>query len=161
MDFASIWVILKAESCWAALILYRIGNTNTNTIQIKIQNGLYLMVRGDRRDDTSQPWEHPTQSQPNPGSRTDEMMNHPVSRQCNPHHEAAVVGRDGEVCQARDRLAALHQGSAPLRGELELGRVPRGVLHAGDLHARAVGHHLQDRHVCLSLDASRNTLMSK
>ena len=24
MDFASIWVILKAESCWAALILYRI-----------------------------------------------------------------------------------------------------------------------------------------
>ena len=26
MDFASIWVILKAESCWAALILYRIGN---------------------------------------------------------------------------------------------------------------------------------------
>ena len=105
--------------------------------------------------------EHPTQSQPNPGSRTDEMMNHPVSRQCNPHHEAAVVGRDGEVCQARDRLAALHQGSAPLRGELELGRVPRSVLHAGDLHARAVGHHLQDRHVCLSLDASRNTLMSK
>ena len=55
MDLAQIWVILKAESCWAALILYRIGNTNTNTIQIKIQNGLYLMVRGDRRDDTSQP----------------------------------------------------------------------------------------------------------
>ena len=25
MDFASIWVILKAESCWAALILYRIA----------------------------------------------------------------------------------------------------------------------------------------
>ena len=24
MDFASIWVILKAESCWVALILYRI-----------------------------------------------------------------------------------------------------------------------------------------
>ena len=29
MEFAQIWVILKAESCWAALILYRIGNTNT------------------------------------------------------------------------------------------------------------------------------------
>ena len=55
MDFASIWVILKAESCWAALILYRIGTTNTNTIQIKIQNGSYLLVRGDTRDDTSQP----------------------------------------------------------------------------------------------------------
>ena len=27
MNFAKIWVILKAESCWAALILYRIGNT--------------------------------------------------------------------------------------------------------------------------------------
>ena len=26
MDFAQIWVILKAESCWAALILYHIGN---------------------------------------------------------------------------------------------------------------------------------------
>ena len=33
VDFASIWGILKAESCWAALILYRIGNTNMNTIQ--------------------------------------------------------------------------------------------------------------------------------
>ena len=33
MDFAQIWVILKAESCWAVLILYRIGNTTTNTIQ--------------------------------------------------------------------------------------------------------------------------------
>ena len=54
MDFTSIWVILKAESCWAALILYLIGNTNT--IQIKIQNGKLLLVRGDTRDDTSQPW---------------------------------------------------------------------------------------------------------
>ena len=33
MDFASIWVILKAESCWAALILYRIGNRTRYTIQ--------------------------------------------------------------------------------------------------------------------------------
>ena len=32
MDFAQIWVILKAESCWAALILYRIKNiTDTAT----------------------------------------------------------------------------------------------------------------------------------
>ena len=53
LDFDSIWVILKAESCWAALILYHIGNTNV--IQIKIQNGSYLLVRGDTSDDTSQP----------------------------------------------------------------------------------------------------------
>ena len=26
MDFASIWDILKGESCWAAQILYRIEN---------------------------------------------------------------------------------------------------------------------------------------
>ena len=46
---------LKAESCWAALILYRIGNRTRYTIQIQIQNGLYLLVRGDTPGDTSQP----------------------------------------------------------------------------------------------------------
>ena len=33
MEFAQIWVILKAESCRAALILYRIGNRGRYTIQ--------------------------------------------------------------------------------------------------------------------------------
>ena len=33
MDFASIWIILKVESCWTALILYRIGNRPRYTIQ--------------------------------------------------------------------------------------------------------------------------------
>ena len=55
MEFARIWVILKAESCWAALILHRIGNRTRYTIQIKIQNGWYLLVRGDTPGDTSQP----------------------------------------------------------------------------------------------------------
>ena len=33
MDFASIWVILKAESCWATLILNHIGNRTRYLIQ--------------------------------------------------------------------------------------------------------------------------------
>ena len=51
-----IWVILKAESCWADLILYLIGNRTRYTIQIKIENGSCLLVRGDTPGDTSQPW---------------------------------------------------------------------------------------------------------
>ena len=55
MEFAQIWVSLKAESCWAALILYRIRNRTRYTMQIKIQNGSYLLVCGDTPGDTSQP----------------------------------------------------------------------------------------------------------
>ena len=35
MDFASIWVILKAESCWATLILYCIGNKTRTRYRTK------------------------------------------------------------------------------------------------------------------------------
>ena len=44
MDFPSIWVILKAESCWAALMLYHIGNTTTNTNQIQNQIGWFVWL---------------------------------------------------------------------------------------------------------------------
>ena len=50
MEFAQIWVILKAESCWAALILYRIEIRARYMIQ-HVQS-IYL---GDTPGDTSQP----------------------------------------------------------------------------------------------------------
>ena len=72
------------------------------------------------------------------------------------HHESAVVWRDGEVGQAGDGIAALHAGAAPLGGKLELSRGPRGVHHAGDLHARAHSHHLRGSYAhdrtCLALE---------
>ena len=48
MEFAQIWVILKAESCWAALILYRIGNRTRTRYRACIAIGIaepYLFYR--------------------------------------------------------------------------------------------------------------------
>ena len=39
MDFASIWVILKAESCWTALILYRIENKARTRTRYRTKTG--------------------------------------------------------------------------------------------------------------------------
>ena len=39
-DLVSIWVILKSESCWAALILYRIEN-NTQTANPSLYRYLF------------------------------------------------------------------------------------------------------------------------
>ena len=53
MEFAQIWVIVRAESCWAALILYRIGNRTRYTNTIQNQNRRFVWLAAILGDDTS------------------------------------------------------------------------------------------------------------
>ena len=47
MEFAQIWVILKAKSCWAVLILYRIGNStihDTDPVLLSVSSSRYFCI---------------------------------------------------------------------------------------------------------------------